>query len=57
MTSQYLRFMANGGALGLVAWAIQAAIFFAIGNDSGLAYGIATALTYAPLILVNFLIQ
>ena len=57
MTAQYLKFLANGGALGLAAWAIQAVIFSAIGTDTGLAYGIATALTYAPLIVVNYLIQ
>jgi putative flippase GtrA len=57
MASQFLKFLVNGIALGLAAWAIQAGIFFAIGVDSNLAYGAATALTYAPLIALNFQIQ
>jgi len=57
MASQYAKFLVNGVVLGLAAWVLQASLFVAIGVDSGLAYGAATALTYAPLIVLNFQIQ
>ena len=57
MLRQYLKFLFNGGVLGIVAWALQAIIYKAIQGDSGLAYGVATALTYIPLVVVNFIVQ
>lgn len=54
---QYLKFFINGGILGVVSWWLQIIIYRAIGGDSGLAYAVATALTYMPLIVINFLIQ
>jgi len=54
---QYLKFLINGGLLGLVSWGLQLTIYRAIGHDSYIAYAIATTLTYIPLIAVNFLIQ
>jgi len=57
MIRQYVKFFVNGSILGVVSWGLQAIIYRAIGGDSGLAYGAATALTYFPLIVVNFLIQ
>ena len=54
---QYLKFFINGGILGVVSWGLQTIIYRAIGGDSGTAYAFATALTYVPLIVINFLIQ
>lgn len=54
---QYLKFLINGGILGIVSWALQAFIFWAMESDSGSAYAVATALTYLPLVLINFLVQ
>ena len=54
---QYLKFFINGGLIGLISIALQALIFFAIGGYSNFLYGVASALTYAPLILINFYIQ
>lgn len=57
MIHQYLKFFVNGGILGAVSWVLQIIIYRAIDGDSGLEYAVATALTYVPLIVVNFLIQ
>lgn len=57
MLLQYLKFFVNGGILGVVAWALQLAIFKALGGGSGAMYALATALTYMPLLIVNFRIQ
>lgn len=57
MIRQYFKFFINGGILGIVSWGLQIIIYRAIGSDSGLAYALATALTYVPLIVINFLIQ
>lgn len=54
---QYMKFFVNGGILGVVSWGLQIMIYRAIGGDSGTAYAIATALTYVPLVAVNFIIQ
>ena len=54
---QYLKFFINGGILGLVSWGLQIIIYRAIDGDSGAEYAIATALTYVPLIVINFIIQ
>ena len=57
MLVQYTKFFLNGSILGLVAWGLQWFIYKAIDGDSGFSYGVATALTYIPLVVVNFLIQ
>jgi len=54
---QYVKFFVNGGVLGVVSLGLQMIIYRAIGIDSSLAYGIATALAYVPLVVINFLIQ
>lgn len=54
---QYIKFFVNGSILGVVSWGLQTIIYRAIGGDSGMAYAVATALTYMPLIVVNFIIQ
>jgi putative flippase GtrA len=54
---QYLKFFINGGVLGVVSWGLQIVIYRGIGIDSGLAYAAATALTYVPLVVINFIIQ
>ena len=41
----------------MVSLVLQALIYRAMGVNTGLAYGVATALTYAPLVLINFVIQ
>ena len=55
--AQYALFLVNGGLLGLVAIVLQRAIFFTLGLESGLNYAAASALTYVPLIIANFIIQ
>lgn len=57
MLFQYLKFFINGGFLGVVAWGLQWLIYKAINGDSAFAYGFATALTYIPLVVINFMIQ
>lgn len=52
-----MKFLVNGGLLGILAWGIQAALFRLLGGDSATAYGVATALTYMPLVILNFVIQ
>ncbi len=54
---QYLKFFINGGLLGVSALVLQWGIYRLLGGDSGITYGVATALTYGPLLLVNFLVQ
>lgn len=57
MYYQYLKFFINGGVLGVAALALQWLIYKVLGGDSATAYSLATALTYLPLLLVNFMIQ
>lgn len=57
ITRQYFWFCINGGILGVVSLVLQALIYRAIGLNTGLAYGLATAMTYVPLVVVNFVIQ
>ena len=57
MLMQYAKFFINGGLLGLVAWALQLFFYQVIGKDTNYAYAMASCLTYAPLVVVNFLIQ
>ncbi|MDR0478062.1 MAG: GtrA family protein [Desulfobulbaceae bacterium] len=53
---QFVKFLINGGLLGLVAVAAQALLYRLCG-DGSFAYALASALTYGPLILINFIIQ
>jgi putative flippase GtrA len=57
MLVQYSKFFINGGVLGVAAWGLQWLIYSVISGDSATAYGLATALTYIPLVVINFLIQ
>lgn len=57
MLIQYSKFFVNGGLLGVVAWGLQLLIYRAINANTAAAYSLATALTYAPLVLINFMIQ
>jgi len=57
MIRQYIKFFINGGILGVISWGLQIIIYHVLGGDSSLKYGVATALTYFPLIVINFLIQ
>jgi putative flippase GtrA len=57
---QYARFFVNGGILGVAAWWLQLTIYRVLHQgegDSQLIYAVASALTYLPLVLVNFAIQ
>ena len=57
ISRQYLWFCINGAILGIVSLGLHALIYRAMGVNSGLAYGVATALAYVPLVLINFVIQ
>jgi hypothetical protein len=57
MSLQFFLFFTNGIILGFVSLLLQGAIYNAIGNNSSLAYGVATFLTYLPLVFINFIIQ
>lgn len=57
MLVQYLKFFINGGILGIAAWVLQWLIYKGINGNSAIAYGFATALTYVPLVIINFMIQ
>ncbi|SMC49426.1 GtrA family protein [Rhizobium sp. RU36D] len=57
MTIEYIKFFINGGILGLLAWGIQLWLFTILDGDSGYVYAIASAVTYLPLIVINFIIQ
>jgi putative flippase GtrA len=57
MLAQYLKYFLNGGVLGIAAWGLQWLIYKALSGNSATAYGIATALTYMPLLVINFMIQ
>lgn len=57
ISRQFFWFCVNGGALGVLSLVIQALIYRSIGVHSGLAYGVASALTYLPLLVINYLIQ
>lgn len=57
MLVQFSKFLINGGVLGVAAWGLQWLIYRVISGDSAIAYGLATALTYVPLVVINFLIQ
>lgn len=57
MIREYAKFFINGGILGVVAWGLQLMIYRLLGGDSQVAYAGASAVTYVPLVVINFLIQ
>ena len=57
LNRQYLKFLINGGVLGLISLQLQTFIYHALGGDSSFNYSVASTLTYLPLIIINFLIQ
>ena len=57
ISKQYLKFLINGGLLGLLACLIQFIIFRCIEKDSSFAYAISSFITYLPLLFINFIIQ
>lgn len=57
MLQQYFKFFINGAILGALAWALQLLIYDALGGSSSAEYTFATAITYAPLVLLNFMVQ
>jgi putative flippase GtrA len=57
ISRQYFWFFVNGGVLGLISMGMQSVIYQIIGVRSGLAYALASMLTYVPLIVINFIIQ
>jgi len=54
---QYLLFFINGSLLGIIAMSLHFLIYNWITEKGNLWYAIASVATYAPLIIVNFLIQ
>jgi len=52
-----MRFLINGGILGVLAVLLQKLLFMAVGGQSSQAYFLASALTYVPLLLLNFRVQ
>ena len=54
---QYLKFFVNGGVLGVLALGLQWLIYRLMNGDSAVAYAFASALTYVPLVVINFAIQ
>ncbi len=57
MFLQYLKFFINGGLLGVVALICQLTIYNLIGSGTSISYSFAAALTYIPLVVINFMIQ
>ena len=54
---QYLLFFINGSLLGVIAMGLHFLIYNWITEKGNLWYAMASVATYAPLIVVNFLIQ
>lgn len=57
MLQEYTKFLVNGGLLGLVAWGLQLFLFHLLGGETGFHYFFASALTYTPLLVINFMVQ
>jgi hypothetical protein len=57
MIYNYAKFFINGSILGIIAWGLQLLIYHGLGRNSAAFYALASALTYAPLLVINFLIQ
>lgn len=54
---QYIKFLISGGLLGVAAWALQVLLFQLLGGETAADYGLASLLTYAPLLFINYVIQ
>ena len=54
---EFLKFILNGGILGVLSIFIQRVIYFSLDQNLAFAYAIASALTYCVLVGINFLIQ
>ena len=57
MIKEYAKFFVSGGVLGVIAWGLQLLFYRTLGGDSAATYMLASAMTYAPLVVVNFMIQ
>lgn len=57
MILQYSKFFINGCILGVFAIGLQILIFDLLSSESSYAYALSSALTYIPLIVLNFFIQ
>ena len=57
MIREYFKFFVNGGVLGIIAWGLQLFIYWMLGGDSARMYAVASALTYVPLVIVNYRLQ
>lgn len=57
LIQRYARFLINGSIIGIIAWVFQLEIYRKLGGNSTVLYALASALTYLPLIVINFLIQ
>ena len=57
MLARYLKFLINGGLLGLAGWGVQRVLFHLLGKQNSGSYALASLLTYTPFILINFSIQ
>lgn len=55
--ARYLKFLINGGVLGLVSWGLQMFFFHLLGRKNGDSYALASFLSYVPCVLLNFAIQ
>jgi len=53
---QFVKFLINGGVLGIVGVVVQTLLYRLCG-DGTFAYALASALTYGLVILINFIIQ
>jgi putative flippase GtrA len=54
---QALTFFINGAVIGVLALGLQNGLFRVLGGEGETAAALASALTYLPLVVLNFLIQ
>jgi putative flippase GtrA len=57
LLKQYIKFLLNGGILGVVAFVLQSLLFGLFGQEGSLSYAVASAITYGCLLLLNFTVQ
>ena len=57
VTHQFFFFLINGVLLGFLALGFQIGVYWLLGSSGNFAYAIASAITYIPLIAINFVIQ
>ena len=55
--ARYLKFLVNGGVLGLASWCLQMFFFHLLGRENSDSYSLASFLSYVPCVLLNFSIQ